>query len=253
MKIAPHIVEILANSEINGQQLRITRQLDRKDYVAANEALEAAGGKWSRKEKAHLFEGGAAEAIEPIIFTGEISSARDFEFFETPSDVVARLIELADPKPCMRILEPSAGRGAIVKAAKQAGCTVTAIELFPKNFEVVGLLADEAMQADFLAQKPVPIYDRVIMNPPFSKQADIKHIMHAADFLKPGGRLVSVMSAGIEFRENAKSNFFRTFVEEMGGRFILLPEGAFRSSGTMVRTIIVTFDIPLTSCERVAA
>ncbi len=33
------------------------------------------------------------------------------------------------------------------------------------------------------------------MNPPFSRQQDIRHVMHAAKFLKPGGRLVAVMGA----------------------------------------------------------
>lgn len=253
MKIEPRIVEILANAEINGKALRITRQLDRKEYVAANEALEAAGGKWSRKDKAHIFAEGAAEAIEPIILTGEISSARDFEFFETPSAIVDELISIADVKPGMRVLEPSAGRGAIVSALKEKQCHVTAVELFGKNFEVVGLLADEAMHDDFLTMKPLPIYDRVIMNPPFSKQADIKHILHAVEFLKPGGRLAAVMSAGVAFREDARSNHFRAFVSELGGQFIALGEGAFKSSGTMVRTVLVTFGIPDVASERIAA
>lgn len=90
------------------------------------------------------------------------------------------------------------------------------------------------------------------MDPPFSKQANINHIMHAADFLKPDGRLVAVMSAGIEFRETAKSTFFRAFVDELGGQFLSLPEGAFKSSGTMVRTVILTFAHPETEQKAAA-
>ena len=34
----------------------IVQQLDRNDYVKVNKALEALGGKWNRKAKAHLFD-----------------------------------------------------------------------------------------------------------------------------------------------------------------------------------------------------
>ena len=39
-------------------------------------------------------------------------------------------------------------------------------------------------------------FDRIIMNPPFSDAADIKHIKHAIAFLKPGGRLVALCANG---------------------------------------------------------
>lgn len=48
------------------------------------------------------------------------------------------------------------------------------------------------------------------------------------------------MSAGVLFRQDRRSVEFREFVERRGGRFEELPEGAFRLSGTMVRTIVVT-------------
>ncbi len=77
------------------------------------------------------------------------------------------------------------------------------------------------------------------MNPPFKNQADIKHINHALKFLKPGGKLVSVMSASVGFRENTLTNKFRSLIEERGGSIESLPDGAFKESGTMVRTVIV--------------
>lgn len=42
----------------------ITQQLDRKAYLAVNKALEACGGAWSRKAKAHVFTVDPTPAIE---------------------------------------------------------------------------------------------------------------------------------------------------------------------------------------------
>ena len=203
--------------------------------------LEAAGGKWNRKAKAHLFDGDAADAIEQIILTGEITIPQDFGYFPTPEPIVARLIELAEIEPGMTVLEPSAGQGNIAKAVADIA-KVDCVELLQKNVEALlaGEFARDVIMSDFLALVPAPTYDRVVMNPPFARQDDIRHVTHAMRFLKDGGRLVSVMAASILFRDNRLTADFRALIDERGGDIEECPEGAFRSSGTMVRTVIVT-------------
>jgi 16S rRNA G1207 methylase RsmC len=98
-------------------------------------------------------------------------------------------------------------------------------------------------QADFLTIDPTPIYDIVAMNPPFARQDDIRHVAHAAKFLKPGGYLASVMSAGVLFRDNKLTADFRAMVTGLGGTFERLPDAAFKESGTMVSTCIVSFQV----------
>jgi hypothetical protein len=66
--------------------------------------------------------------------------------------------------------------------------------------------------------------------------------MHAAKFLVSGGRLVSIMSAGVMFRDNRLTTDFRAFVAQRGGTITRLDDGAFRESGTLVRTCVVKFD-----------
>jgi predicted RNA methylase len=242
MKVSNEVLAVLSIAQAEGCALKLTGTLDRGLYEKTNKVLEAAGGKWNRKAKAHLFEMPAEDAIEQIILTGEITVAQDFGFFPTPAPVVERLIELADVRDEHRFLEPSAGRGNIACAFRDAR-SVTCYELLPKNVEALRSLgyAWEIAEADFLTVAPAPVYDRIVMNPPFAKQADIQHVMHASRFLAPNGRLVSVMSAGVVFRQDRRSVEFREFVEQRGGRFEDLPEAAFKSSGTMVRTVIVTF------------
>jgi hypothetical protein len=79
-----------------------------------------------------------------------------------------------------------------------------------------------------------------LANPPFAKQADIVHVKHALKFLEPAGLLVSVMAGNVEFRDNKLTQDFRDLVEHRGGVIEALPDGSFKSSGTQVRTVLVT-------------
>jgi len=215
-------------------------------YMSVNTVLAAAGGKWNRSAKAHLFPSDAADAIEQIILTGEVTIPQDFGYFPTPPDVVARVLELAEISRRHRVLEPSAGRGAIALEVARLGAQVDCVELLQANYSHLMTLRGakalngQLIYGDFLAQKPEPVYDRITMNPPFAKQADLVHVQHALKFLKPIGLLVSVMAAGVMFRENRLTTEFRKLVEQRGGEIELLPEGSFKQSGTGVATVVVT-------------
>lgn len=242
MKISQDVMQVLDRAEVSGNKLVLTGTLDRKLYQDVNKVLEAIGGKWNRGAKAHLFEMPVADVLEPIMETGEYSRTKqDFGQFDSPDDVVARVIQLAQIEPGMLVLEPSAGIGNIAYAAEAAGGKVTAIEIdAARCAKLTGRANLSAHQHDFLQQNTTPHFDRVVMNPPFAKQADIDHVLHAFKCLKANGLLVSVMSASVMFRDNAKTKVFRAFVEERGGSFERLPDASFAQSGTAVHTCIVT-------------
>jgi type I restriction-modification system DNA methylase subunit len=241
MKVNNEILTVLSNAQTDGNALKLTGQLDRNTYQQVNKVIEAAGGKWNKKLKAHIFEGDAADAMEQILLTGEVTVPQNFGYFPTPEPIVRRLIDLAGIKPGMRVLEPSAGQGAIAQEVAKI-TDVDCIELLPKNVAILNNLNLPGMiyPGDFLKMPAVPAYDRIVMNPPFAKQDDIKHVLHALKFLKPNGKLVSVMSASILFRQNRLTADFRTLLDDCYSGVEELPEGAFKESGTMVRTVIVS-------------
>ncbi|WP_217548870.1 methyltransferase [Pantoea sp. GbtcB22] len=245
MRVDNEVLNVLSACQCEGNNLILTGQLDRNLYTRTNKVIEAAGGKWNRKAKAHVFDIDAAERIEQIILTGDVVVPKDdFEFFPTPPDVVRHVIHLANIRDGMTVLEPSAGQGAIAKAAHDAAADVMIdmYELMPANNDALHALnlrlSSIGEPVDFLTVEPNPVYDRVVMNPPFGRQADIKHVTHALKFLKPDGLLVSVMASSVTFRSNKLTTDFRQLIEERGGHIEELPEGAFKSSGTMVNTII---------------
>ncbi len=243
MQVDNEVLAVLSRATVDGSRLTLVGQLDRALYTRTDKVLQAAGGKWDRKAKAHVFTGDAGERIEQIIATGDVVVPRDdFEYFPTPPEIAARVIAAAQIGDGMMVLEPSAGRGALAAPAAASGAVVDCVELMQANHEhlltLPGLRTVE--RRDFLAVPQMPLYDRVIMNPPFGRQADIKHVLHALGFVKAGGLLVAVMSAGVSFRENRLTTDFRQLVEDRGGSIEPLPDGAFKASGTMVSTAIVT-------------
>lgn len=248
LRVAENVLHVLDRAIVDGSRLTLVGQLDRKLYQAANQVIEAAGGRWDRKAKAHVFDGLAADAIEPILLTGEYSRTKqDFGQFDTPADLAQRVAVMADIKPSMAVLEPSCGIGNIVEAAERAGGRVMGFEIDAKRLHEAKercIFAGGLRHSSFLAAEPETVFDRVVMNPPFARQDDIRHVMHAACFLKPGGRLVAIMSASVMFRDNRLTQDFRAFVATHGGTIERLPDGSFAQSGTSVNTCLVSFALP---------
>lgn len=170
------------------------------------------------------------------------------ELFVTPSDLAERMAELADIKPSHRVLEPSAGTGSLLKAIGD-GPDKVAVEInqnLAAGLSRLGVSDLRIHQGDFLECTPDQLgkFDRIIMNPPFSGQADIEHVQHGLKFLKPGGRLVAIMSAGVSFRQDRKATGFRATVEDHGGTVEPLPDDSFKEAGTGVRTVLVSLSLP---------
>ncbi len=161
-------------------------------------------------------------------------------FFPTPPAIVKRMIELADIRPGMTVLEPSAGTGAIADAIRQAGVEPICVEI---NWTLAEILSKKGYRTycqDFLTFYTT--IDRIIMNPPFEHGADIEHIRHAYTWLAPGGRLVAIASEGPFFRSDRKSIAFREWLDSVGGTSEKLPDGSFLPSGTGVVTRIVVIE-----------
>ena len=240
MKVSEDVLRVLDAAEIAGSQVRLVGTLDRKLYERVNKGLEAAGGKWSRKERAHVFDEAPGDVIDRTILTGEVVAPQDFGFFETPEMLADEAIAEAALEPHHIVLEPSAGTGRIARPASRIA-QVDCVEFQPKNARKLfeGKFARKITVGDFLSIPPAREYDRVLMNPPFGRQDDIRHVLHALKFVKPGGLLVGIMSAGVRFRSNRMSVEFRDRVVSCGGRFKDIPDGAFKESGTMVSTTLV--------------
>jgi predicted RNA methylase len=201
----------------------------------------------------HCFEGGQAGDLleEAIANESVVDFKKTLQFFETPEDVARKMVDIATLRPTERVLEPSAGLGAIARIAREiVGLeNVVCYEADPQRrlaliqagFAVRGHAEAGNDFCDFLsvATNRIVDIDVVLMNPPFARGQDIAHVLHAFKFLRPGGRLVAITSPGWTFRQERKYQEFREFVGDYMFHQEALPAGTFKASGTNASAILL--------------
>jgi hypothetical protein len=139
--------------------------LPRDLYVKTAKILDLLGGKWNRTLAAHVFEGDCVERVDEAVIAGEVTDFKKlYQFYETPPELARRMVAMADVREGHRVLEPSAGKGAILKALPP---TVhrTAVELNGAMVDLVAL-ANRVHYGDFLrCNGELGSFDRIIANP----------------------------------------------------------------------------------------
>lgn len=165
----------------------------------AGQVLEALGGvRCNRAGTAYAFEYPIEPVIREVIASGVIPDKQAHQFYPTPPAVAEALIEAAVIDPQHRVLEPSAGTGALAALAPAAA--LECVEISPVYCRSLYERFKGTVpihQADFLDWRPEALFDRIVMNPPYSQGRALAHVAHAAQLLKPGGRLVALLPAGL--------------------------------------------------------
>lgn len=160
-----------------------------------------------------------------------------YQLFQTPATIAADLAQLLNLAPGARVLEPSAGLGRLIDAvAAYEPAEVVAVEnapqcaaeLFKQDRPRVTI-----KQRDFLTLTPTDLgtFDAVIMNPPFHLRADIRHIVHALTFLKPGGTLAALCM-------NTQHRI--QMLKPLASSWQELPDKAFKAEGTNISACMLT-------------
>jgi hypothetical protein len=165
-----------------------------------------------------------------------------FNLFQTPEHLAARAVELLGD-PAGPTLEPSAGLGRLYRAfrARHTAAPIVLVDIAPNCCRELyeATRGDEAarlVQGDFLEMGTdrLGTFDRIVMNPPFQRGTDIRHVRHALTLLRPGGRLVTFCAAGPRQRRELLPL----------GQWIDLPNGSFRSEGTAVAAALMVIETP---------
>ena len=241
---------VLKQCTVHGNVVKLPDgQLDRKLYAEVKKALELIGGKWKGgKTYGFVFQNDPTELLHQIATGKKRNLKKEYQFFATPPELAARMVEMAElgeteGQGYGDILEPSAGQGAIIKAiheATEGAVTVYCYELMDINRSIlekmpgVVLIGDDFMKAVSVVQ-----YDRIIANPPFTKNQDIDHIRLMYNLLKPGGVMVTLASPSWTFGSHKKQVKFRQWLVEIDAHIEEIPEDTFKESGTTIRTILI--------------
>jgi len=248
LKLTPEVRSVLERSTITSSTVTLPAQLDRDLYDAVNKVITLAGGKWVRRAQCHVFIGDPREKLGLALETGEVvDEKKKYQFFPTPKELAARVVDRADVSG-KTVLEPSAGHGALAVACLERGAKhIDCVEINPDAYRILNHKLHLNAQrkgswnvhcCDFLGWSPSPIYDRVVMNPPFTKGQDLKHIQQAIKFLRPGGLLVAITLPHTEdelydvFDENDYAHWHTEEIEA----------GSFKESGTDIKTMMLVLE-----------
>ena len=148
--------------------------------------------------------------LRDMLYRAKMYQKGDIQF--TPPELAKELVALAGVRKDSRVLEPEAGTGTIADAAKEVTDHVDCIERMTDFCEILKLKKHNVIGNDLLTAETAPIYDAVVMNPPFSEECE--HIKRAFDFLRPGGSLVAVCSSSIQWKSTRKYEQFRDWLSE---------------------------------------
>lgn len=186
------------------------------------------------------------------------SAGNSLGFYPTPPSLASYVVDLSGAGAGTTALEPSAGMGSMVGELVGRGAEVTALELQPERAAYLQHAWSPAGArigvGDFLAMSPgdpgVPEggFDVVVMNPPFSvgskHYTDVDHVLHAMRFVRPGGRLVAVMSSGSVEPSNKKRAELHAALSAWSHRWEPVEAKRFRISGTDVPSTILVAERP---------
>ncbi|MDY0191017.1 MAG: DUF4942 domain-containing protein [Desulfuromonas sp.] len=151
--------------------------------------------------------------------------SKDLQFYPTPRAAIDHILARVHLPANARILEPSCGDGALLDAMNNGDRDLFGIEYDAGRAQQARGKGHKVLTANFLEVEPQPVYDRVVMNPPFSGTHYVKHVKHAMKFLKPDGVLITILPASAWYEHKL-----------LTGRWEDLPMGSFRESGTNINT-----------------
>lgn len=241
--------DVLKECTVDGLVVKLPNsKLDRKVYLEVAKSLELIGGKWKGgKIAGFVFPQDPTDLLNQIANGEKRNLKKEFQFFATPEKLADELIELSEIKSSMSILEPSAGQGAIINSIHKIEpniivdcCEAMDVnKLFLNKLKNINLLCDDFLELKTISKKK---YDRIIANPPFSKNQDIDHISEMYNHLAEGGKLVSIASKHWQFASNKKETKFREWLNNLDHEVIEVDGGSFKESGTMISSVIIVIN-----------
>lgn len=217
---------VTPNEGATGCYVRLAHQVSPSEYQQFKAVAEMAGGRYVNKDRGHLFAltqdkvlPALTSAAERIVQNKKLN---DKDFFPTPEHAADEaVVNMAaqhgecEFSACLqdeayRILEPSAGDGALIDALYRYAekhdipvqCQIVLAELDPLRCDTLrAKYAHHAnisvVEGDFLSLSPDDLgeFNACLMNPPFTSSGGWDtHIQHAQRFMSTSGHYNAIMS-----------------------------------------------------------
>lgn len=168
------------------------------------------------------------------------------DYYATPEPVGMKMVEWANIKPGDKVLEPSAGHGAIARFfPTQTDVTMVEPSL---NLSQRAALANgnaRIVNSRFEDLNRTNKYDAIVMNPPYGMggKTAYEHVTKAVQHLREGGRIVALVPRGgladrslVDFMAMAEENGVHLVAD------IAMPKSTFERAGTQVNTRVLVLE-----------
>lgn len=176
--------------------------------------------------------------------SGRRDQREGVDYFATPEPLGVKMLEWARVKDGDRLLEPSAGHGAISRYFPET----TNNTIIEPSFELLSKAAlrtnGKTIQGRFEDHNIVNKYDAIIMNPPFGSggATAIQHLEKATQHLRNGGRVVALIPTGPAADAKFEKWWHNTDASLSLVGEIKLPSITFKRAGTGVMTRVVIIE-----------
>jgi len=168
------------------------------------------------------------------------------DYYATPEPVGLKMVEWAGIKPGDKVLEPSAGHGAIARFFPDQ-TDVTMIEPSYDLSQRAALANGTAkiVNSNFEDFHITNKFDAIVMNPPYGNggKTAIEHLDKAARHLREGGRIVALIPRGgmtdrrlAQFMESDGAKGLQTVAD------VSMPWSTFERAGTAVATRVLVLE-----------
>lgn len=231
------------------------------EYDKLRWVMESYGGRWNERCKGFKFNEFDDEKLKSIkadlsagfVNLSEEKRTRERDaFFPTPVKVVNKMIETANLKPDSIMLESSAGTGRILDEAKKVINSVDNFVVIEMNSERQRILRDKGYKVDFNGTfedslkdsetlKKIKNCDKVVINPPFKNDSDVKHLLISYMFCADNADVVSILQENSLYYDRQIHRVFKEFLSLIGKdayEVVSLPAGSFKDELTTVDTVI---------------
>lgn len=239
------LAQMLELMVINGERLELPTDVtfEKSSYQALKVAMKNAGATYSDSGFAFEHSLAATTTLGRLLDGESINLRKSLQFYPTTDVAADKLLDGLDLNG-KRVFEPNAGEAYLVRRAYEAGAAnVVAAEIYDGFHDAIVKSGANLIGTDLLALTGEDIshhdIDVCIMNPPFSGGQDIKHVEHVLSIVSDRTEVRAIMSAGVLERSGGAYERFRAYLSSMSIEPEILPAGAFKESGTMVRTCVV--------------
>lgn len=202
-RLSMGIIDLLTNVERKqyGHSMyiyqRAQEHVDKTIYVL--ESIGATCEYSSDKSTIYItFDYEPIEVLNQIIYTGVVPEQASYQFYPTKGSIGQEAAARLDIRDGLRYCEPSAGTGDLAQFLPKE--STLCIELADVRAKVLEAKGYNVLKADFLKwadENPSEKFDRILLNPPFSKGRALTHLQAAASLLAADGRLVAILPASM--------------------------------------------------------